>query len=641
MIITSATIDPERFSRHFNNAPIIEVSGRTYPVEVRYRPLASDEPDEEDREQVMAIVEAVDELARHGPADVLVFLSGEREIRETAEELRRHHPPGTEILPLYARLSGDEQSKIFQPHGKRRIVLTTNVAETSLTVPGIKYVIDPGSARISRYSPRTKVQRLPIEPVSRASADQRKGRCGRVSEGVCIRLYSEEDYLSRPLFTEPEILRTNLAAVILQMTALRLGNISDFPFVEPPDARLIRDGYLTLHELGAVTEDNELTPAGRQLARLPVDPRLGRMILAAERENCLAEVLIIASALSVQDPRERPTELAEVADEAHRQFADEASDFLGYLKMWDFFHEKSKHLSNSQLRKQCKQQFLSYIRMREWHDVHQQLFATVTEMGWKPNHNEARADSIHRALLAGLLSNVGNKTETADYAGPRGSKFFLFPGSALFSKRPQWVMAAEVVETTRLYARTVAKISPEWIERAAAHLIKRTYSEPQWNPQRADVIAGEKVSLKGLVIVPHRTVSYGPIEPRTSREIFIHHALVEGEYRTNGEFFKHNQNLTHQVRQLEAKARRNDLLAEPQQRFMFYHGRVPGDVYNGILFERWRKRVEKDTPQLLFMTIEDVAQPEAMEIRADLFPDELRMGNLTFPLTYVHDAGRG
>jgi ATP-dependent helicase HrpA len=640
VIVTSATIDPQRFSNHFGAAPIIEVSGRTYPVELRYRPLKSDDPEEEDREQTLGIIEALDELARHGPGDVLVFLSGEREIRETAEELRKHHPPGTEILPLYARLSGDEQAKIFQPHTRRRIVLATNVAETSLTVPGIKYVIDPGAARISRYSPRTKVQRLPIEPVSRASADQRKGRCGRLSEGVCIRLYAQEDFEKRPLFTEPEILRTNLAAVILQMTALRLGDIDKFPFVEPPDKRLIRDGYLTLHELGAVDEENELTAIGRQLARLPVDPRLGRMILAAERENCLSEVLIIASALSIQDPRERPMEMAEVADEAHEQFVDESSDFLGFLKMWDFFREKSKHLSKSQLRKQCKQQFLSYIRMREWHDVHQQLHALVTEMGWRLNRSAAHPDSIHRALLTGLLANVGNKTEKAEYAGPRGAKFFLFPGSALFDQKPAWVMAAELVETTKLYARTVAKVTPQWIERAAAHLIKKTYTDPQWDARRADVIAGEKVTLRGLVIVPHRTVSYGPIDPRTSREVFIHHALVEGEYRTNGEFFKHNQSLVSQVRLLEAKARRRDLLAEPQQRFAFYSARVPADVYNGILFERWRKQAEKENLRQLCMSISDAARPEATEVRPELFPDQFEISNLRFALTYVYDAGR-
>jgi ATP-dependent helicase HrpA len=640
VIVTSATIDPERFSRHFDNAPIITVSGRTYPVEVRYRPLKSDDPEEEDIEQVHGIVAAVEELARLGWGDVLVFLSGEREIRETAEELRKHHPPQTEILPLYARLSGAEQSRIFQPHGRRRIVLATNVAETSLTVPGIKYVIDAGYARISRYSPRTKVQRLPIEVISQASADQRKGRCGRVSEGVCIRLYSEEDFASRARFTEPEILRTNLAAVILQMKTARLGEIEQFPFLERPDSRLIRDGYLTLHELGAVDDENELTEIGRQLGRLPVDPRVGRMILAADKENCLSEVLIIAAALSVQDPRERPVELAAVADEAHKQFIDENSDFLGYLKIWDFFREKSKHLSNNQQRRQCKQQFLSYLRLREWHEVHQQLHAVVTEMGWKPNHNEAHADRIHRSLLTGLLSNVGNKTETSEYAGLRGAKFNLFPGSVLFSQRPKWVMSAELVETNRLYARTVAKVMPEWIERAAAHLIKRTYSDPQWSSQRGDVIAGERVSLKGLILVPHRTVCYGPIDPRTAREVFIHSALVEGDFRCGGEFLKHNLNLLHEIKRLEAKTRRRDLLAEPAQRFAFYHSRIPMGIFNSPLFEKWRKAVEPDEPRLLFMDLLDIARAEVREIPAGDFPDEIAVGNLKIELTYVHDAAR-
>jgi ATP-dependent helicase HrpA len=559
VIVTSATIDPERFSRHFNNAPIIMVSGRTYPVEVLYRPVKSEDPEEEDREQTHAIVDAVKELSEISSGDVLVFLSGEREIREAAEELRNHHPPETEILPLYARLSGTEQQKIFQPHGRRRIVLATNVAETSLTVPGIKYVIDAGYARISRYSARTKVQRLPIEAISQASADQRKGRCGRVSNGVCVRLYSEQDFLSRAQFTEPEILRTNLASVILQMKTARLGEIEHFPFIERPDSRLIRDGYLTLHELGAVDDENELTPLGRQLGKLPVDPRIGRMILAADHENCLSEVLIIAAALSVQDPRERPVELQTVADQSHKQFENPDSDFLAYLNIWDFFREKSKHLSNSQLRKQLRQNFLSYLRMREWHEVHSQLHAVVTEMGWKPNQNQAAADRIHRALLTGLLANVGNKTETTEYAGLHSSKFNLFPGSVLFKQRPKWVMAAELVETQRLYARTVAKVTPDWIERAAAHIIKHSYSDPQWSVDRGDVIASERVSLKGLVLVPHRSVSYGRIDPRTAREIFIHYALVEGEFRTRAEFFKHNQNLIHDVRLLEAKTRRRDL----------------------------------------------------------------------------------
>jgi ATP-dependent helicase HrpA len=640
IIVTSATIDPERFSKHFNGAPIIMVSGRTFPVEVRYRPLKSEDPEEEDREQVHGILDAVDELSRDGPGDVLVFLSGEREIRETAEELRKHHPPQTEILPLYARLSGAEQSKIFQPHGRRRIVLATNVAETSLTVPGIKYVIDTGFARISQYSARTKVQRLPIEPISRASADQRKGRCGRVSEGICIRLYSPEDFEARPQFTEPEILRTNLAAVILQMKTARLGEIEKFPFVEKPDPRLIRDGYLTLHELGAVDDENELTQIGRHLGKLPVDPRIGRMILAADKENCLTEVLVIASALSVQDPRDRPVELQTVADEAHRQFISESSDFFTFLNIWDFFQEKSKHLSNSQLRKQCKNQFLSYIRLREWHEVHQQIHAVVTEMGFKPNTSDAAPERILRALLTGLLSNVGSKTDTAEYAGLRGSKFFLFPGSMLFSKRPPWVMAAEIVETQRLYARTVAKVMPEWIEQAAVHLLKRTYTDPQWNAQRAEVTAGERVALKGLILVPHRTVSYGPIDPRTSREVFIHHALVEGDFQNPGAFLKHNLGLLHRVRSLEAKTRRQGLLAPPLQWFAFFHSRIPADVYNGILFEKWRKSVERDTPQLLFMQLPDVARADVASIPESDFPDEITAGNLKIELFYLHDSAR-
>ncbi len=640
VIITSATIDPERFSRHFDDAPIIMVSGRTYPVEIRYRPLKSDDPDEEDREQVHGILDAVDELSREGPGDVLVFLSGEREIRETAEELRKHHPPQTDILPLYARLSGTEQARIFQPHGRRRIVLATNVAETSLTVPGIKYVVDTGFARISQYSARTKVQRLPIESISRASADQRKGRCGRVSEGICIRLYSQEDFEARPQFTEPEILRTNLAAVILQMKTAGLGEIEAFPFVERPDPRLIRDGYLTLHELGAVDDENELTQVGRQLGKLPVDPRIGRMILAADQEHCLNEVLIIASALSVQDPRERPAELAAVADEAHSQFTSESSDFFTFLNIWDFFAEKSKHLSNSQLRKQCKNQFLSYMRLREWHEVHKQIHSVITEMGFKPNSSDAAPEKILRALLTGLLANVGCKTGTAEYAGLRGSKFFLFPGSVLFSKKPAWVMAAEVVETQRVYARTVAKILPEWVEKAAAHLLKRTYTDPQWNAQRGEVTAGERVSLKGLILVPHRTVSYGPIDPRTSREVFIHRGMVEGDFRNSGEFLKHNRALSEHVRALEAKTRRQGLLAEPQKRFAFFDARVPADVYSSVLFDRWRREAEKKDPRLLFMSVNDVANADVSAIRESDFPDTLSVGNLSLSLIYLHDAAR-
>ena len=640
VIVTSATIDPERFSKHFENAPIVSVSGRTFPVEVRYRPVKSEDPDEEDREQTHAIVDAVAELSQSSNGDILIFLSGEREIREAAEELRKHHPPHTEILPLYARLSASEQTKIFQPHTRQRIVLATNVAETSLTVPGIKYVIDTGYARMSRYSVRSKVQRLPIEPISQASADQRKGRCGRVSEGICIRLYSEEDFQSRAKFTEPEVLRTNLAAVILQMKTARLGQIEHFPFIERPDSRLIRDGYLTLHELGAVDDENELTPIGKQLGRLPVDPRLGRMILAGDEANCLSEVLVIAAALSVQDPRDRPVEVANVADEAHKQFTSENGDFLTYLNIWDFFREKSKHLSNSQLRKQCKQQFLSYLRLREWYEVHHQLHAVAIEMGLRPNQSPATPERIHRSLLTGLLANVGNKTDTAEYAGLHSGKFHLFPGTSLFSQKPKWVVAAELVETNRLYARTAAKILPEWIEHAAQHLIKRTYSEPHWNAERGDVVASERVSLKGLILVPYRNVSFGRIDPRSAREIFIHFALVEGDFNTQSEFFKHNCNLLEQVRLLQSKTRRNDLVADIRQRFSFYNALIPPEIYNTASFDRWRREIEKENPRLLFMSFADVARSDIGEITATDFPDQLEIGNLKVSLSYLHDTAR-
>ena len=642
VIVTSATIDPDRFSKHFEGAPILMVSGRTYPVDVVYRPLKSDDPDdvEDEKEQADAICDAVEELGRIGNGDVLVFLSGEREIREATEELRNRNYPRTDILPLYARLSTAEQQAVFKPSGKRRVVLATNVAETSLTVPGIRYVVDTGLARISRYSSRTKVQRLPIEPVSQASADQRKGRCGRVAEGVCVRLYSQEDFEQRPRFTEPEILRTNLAAVILQMKWARLGDIETFPFVEKPDPRLIRDGYLTLHELGAVDDENELTQMGRHLGRLPVDPRIARMILAAERENCLAEVMVIAAGLSVQDVRDRPGELAQVADEAHKQFVDPESDFLGYLKIWDFFQEKRKNLSHGQLRKQLKNQFLSYNRLREWADVHEQIAHVVEDLEWRTNDQPAGPDRVHRSLLTGLLSNVGNKTEGTEYAGTRGAKFFLFPGSVLFRVRPPWVMSAEVVETTKLYARTVAKVTPEWVERAAAHLLKYTYTDPQWNANRSDVTAGERVSLRGLILVPHRTVSYGPIDPRTAREVFLHHALVEGDFRTGAKFLAHNLDLLRVAHTLEAKARRRDLVADVTQRYAWYDKRIPAGLYNGPLFDQWRKEAERPNDRLLFMSLADVTRPEAADVRVADYPDELKVGSLTVPLTYVYDFGR-
>jgi ATP-dependent helicase HrpA len=667
LIITSATIDPERFAQHFGTpgkpAPIIEVSGRTYPVDVHYLPPAMDEDGEFD--QVQAILDAIDELSgmprrpppgtalppappipppptgkhperRRGKldGDVLVFLSGEREIRETTEALRKHHPPGVEILPLYARLSGAEQQRVFETRGARRIVLATNVAETSLTVPGIKYVVDPGFARISRYSSRTKVQRLPIEPISRASADQRKGRCGRVSDGVCVRLYSEEDYLARPEFTEPEILRTNLASVILQMKALRLGEVVDFPFVERPESRMIRDGYDTLHELGAVDDRGALTKTGAELAHLPIDPRIGRMILAAADEGCLTEVLIIAAALSIQDPRERPMDKADAADAAHKRFAEmqkegEESDFLTYLHIWKFYQDSSEHLSHSKLRKACQQNFLSATRMREWDEVHRQLHSIVAERGgrYKFNTRAATYESIHRALLAGLLSNVGLKAEAHEFAGARASRFSIFPGSALFKKSPKWVMAAEIVQTTKMYARTVARVQPEWIERAAPHLIKRTFSEPHWDAPRSRVNAFEKVLLYGLEIVARRAVHYGPIDPAVSREMFIAHALVNGEYITRAPFFEHNRRLLRDVQELESKSRRRNLLGPPEKRQAFFDKRLPATVFSGDTFEHWRKQAERENPKVLFMAMSDVLADDAPAIVSkNLFPDTIVLG---------------
>jgi ATP-dependent helicase HrpA len=649
VIVTSATIDPQRFARHFasagKDAPIIEVSGRVYPVEVRYRPPVAEAGDDAtDFDLESAVLAAVGELGRLPPGDILVFLSGERDIREIAEALRKHHPPGTEILPLYARLSAAEQQKVFEPHRGRRIILATNVAETSLTVPGIRYVIDPGMARISRYSTRTKVQRLPIEPISRASADQRKGRCGRVAEGVCIRLYSEDDYLARPQFTEPEVLRTNLASVILQMKSLRLGEVVDFPFVEPPESRYIRDGYDTLHELGAVDERGELTRIGSELARLPIDPRVGRMILGAAEENCLAEVLVIAAALSIQDPRERPMDRQDAADEAHRKFAHEDSDFLSLLNLWTFYQGQSKHLSHSKLRKACQQNYLSAVRMREWDDVYRQLHALVIEMGHHPATRPAEFDAVHRALLTGLLSNVGTKADTFEYSGTRSSRFSIFPGSGLFKKPPKWVMAAEIVQTTRLYARCVAKIQPLWIESLGAHLVKRTYSGPHWEEEKARVAAFEKVLLFGLEIVPRRTVHYGPVDPKLSRELFIHHALVEGEFHTRARFFEHNLGLRDEVEALEAKSRERNLLAEAERRFTFYDKRLPADVYSGELFEAWLKKAERENPKLLFMTLDDLLREGsgAALVTLDKFPPALPLGagsDSRVPLSYHLEPG--
>ena len=639
VIITSATIDPERFSKHFNNAPIIEVSGRTYPVEIRYRPLITDNEDDQDRDRGQSLLAAVDELAREDPGDILVFLPGEREIREAAELLRKHHPAQTEVLPLFGRLSAAQQSEVFKSHSGRRIVLATNVAETSLTVPGIRTVVDTGLARISRYSYRTKVQRLPIESISQASANQRAGRCGRLGPGVCIRLYSEDDYNTRPAFTEPEIQRTNLASVILQMLALKLGDIEDFPFVEAPDSRYIRDGFKLLHELGAVDESERLTDLGRQLARLPVDVRIGRMVLAGRDEHCLREILVIASALSVPDPRERPMDKQQAADEKHKQFIDEQSDFLGYVKLWDFYHEQARHLSQSKLRKLCQTNFISYVRMREWHDIHQQLHGLALEMGMRINQVEGGYEPIHRALLAGLLGNIAFKTDAHEYTGARGITLNVFPGSALFKKQPKWLVAAELVETARRYARTVARIEPVWVERLAEHLIKRSYSDPHWEKKQGHVVASERTTLYGLVLTSSRKIDYGRVNSIEAREIFIRQALVPGELITKATFLGHNQTLVEDVLELEAKSRRRDVLVDEELLFRFFDERLPQHVCNGPQFERWYKQATEGTRDTLKLTRDYLMQHEAAGVTEEDFPPQIEVSGLRLSLDYHFEPG--
>ena len=639
LIITSATIDTERFSRHFDNAPIIEVSGRTWPVEIRYRPLQGEDEDAQDRDMQQAILDAVDELSRIDRGDILVFLPGEREIRDTAEALRKHHPPHTEILPLYARLSAAEQNRVFEGHRGRRIVLATNVAETSLTVPGIRYVIDTGQARISRYSFRNKVQRLPVEKISQASANQRSGRCGRVAAGVAIRLYAEQDFTCRPEFTEPEILRTNLASVILSMATLGLGEVERFPFVEAPDRRQINDGYRLLQELGGMDSGRRITPLGRQLARLPVDPRIGRMILAAGKEGSLQEVLIIAAALTIQDPRERPLEARQQADEAHRRFHDEQSDFLSFLNLWRHYEEQRRHLSQNKLRRYCRDHFLSFVRMREWYEVHSQLLTSAREMGLRPNQQPADYDAVHRALLAGLLGNIAVKTDESLYQGARNIRLSIFPGSGLFKKRPKWIVAAQLIETTRLYAHTVASIDPAWVEPLAAALLKRSYSEPHWEKKPAQVAAYEQVSLYGLIVQPRRRINYGPIDLEESRRIFILQALVQGEYRTRAPFFHHNRKLVEEVEQLEHKSRRHDVLVDDETLFAFYDARIPAGIYSGARFERWRKRAERENPELLFLTRDYLMQHSAAHICGERFPDNIIVNGLPLPLSYRFEPG--
>jgi len=670
LIVTSATIDAERFSRHFGGAPVIEVSGRLYPVEIRYRPLRSSlasvplsprgegsvEPslhaervkgrearvEDEEEDMVQATLDAVDELARApGGGDVLVFLPGEREIRETLDALRQHHPKGAEILPLYARLSFEEQERVFRPGGARRVVLATNVAETSLTVPGIRFVVDTGLARVNRYSYRNKVEQLQVETVSQASANQRAGRCGRVAAGVCIRLFSEEDYRARPQFTDPEILRSSLASVILRMKSLGLGDVEGFPFLDPPAPRMVTDGYQLLAELGAVDECNALTALGRRLARFPIDPRVARMILAAEREQCLAEMLVIAAVLEVDDPRERPFERADAADRAHARFHDEQSDFLALLKVWHHFQEAIEHRkSNRKLTQELREQFLSQRRLREWRDVHHQLTALVAQMGMRANEKPATYEQVHRALIAGLLGNIGSKGEEAgEYLGARGIRFAIFPGSGLRKKQPRWVVAAELVETTRLYARCVARIEPEWVEAAAGDLAKKHYFDPHWQRERAMVSAFERVTLYGLTLVPRRRVNYGPINPKEAREVFIRRALVAGEFDTRAPFFEHNRRLIGEIEALEHKARRRDVLVNEDVIFGFYDGILAPGVVNGAGFERWRAEAERNNPRLLYLTREYLMRHAAADITEAQFPERLRAGEAELKLTYRFEPG--
>ncbi len=644
VIVTSATIDTQRFSEFFGGAPVIEVSGRTYPVEVRYRPEFFEIQDEDDEPVDMneAIAKAVDEIGRGSRVgDILVFLPGEREIRETAETLRKHHPKGTEILPLFSRLTAEEQDRVFEPSGQRRIVLATNVAETSLTVPGIHFVIDTGLARAKRYSPRQKIDQLRIEPVSQAAAKQRAGRCGRVASGVAIRLYAEEDFAARPEFTTPEILRTSLASVILRMAALELGDIADFPFVEPPTPRQVEDGYRSLFELGAIDDKRALTPLGRELARLPVDPRIGRMLVAAREFNCLCEMVILASALSIQDPRDRPQDKRQESDRAHEEFRDESSDFVQLVNLWKFFDEAFRHKeSNRKLWATCREHFLSYVRMREWRDLAGQLREMAAELRIRENATDATYEQVHRALLTGLLSNVGLKAQEGDhYNAPRGIPFALWPGSGLKKNRPRWVMAGELQETTRVYARNVARVEPEWIEKAAAHLVTRTHHEPHWDRQRGEVVAYETVALHGLVIAARRKVSFGRLDPVRAREIFIEGALVAGELDTRQPFFAHNRGLVREVEDLEHRARRQDVLVDDRAIFGFYAARVPAEVRDSRSFEAWYDVAARAEPRLLFLSKADLMRHGAESVTEELFPRQLRLGEHAFALAYRFEPG--
>jgi ATP-dependent helicase HrpA len=692
LVITSATIDPERFAAHFADAqgrpaPIVEVSGRTYPVEIRYRPLVEEQYDDEEgevvvRDQTEAILDAVDELRAEGDGDILVFLPGEREIRDTADALAKKAEGrgggvgGFDVVPLFSRLSAAEQHRVFERHTRQRVVLATNVAETSLTVPGIRYVIDTGVARISRYSLRTKVQRLPIEPISQASANQRSGRCGRLEAGIAIRLYSQEDFAARPEFTEPEILRTSLASVLLQMAALGLGDVARFPFVDPPDARAVRSGVLLLEELGALSSGSggargrspqRLTGLGRKLARLPIDPQLGRMLLEADRLGCLRDVLVITAALSIQDPRERPAEQRARADQLHARFADKGSDFMAWLNLWHHLKEQQQDKGSSAFRRMCRDEHLNYLRVREWQDFEAQLRQVCRQVGMKvprPSSGSGTGsdeDVVHQALLSGLLSHIGLRDTdpstgsgtsgrhagtsgrhagtSGRYLGARGARFSIFPGSGLFKSQPSFVMAAELVETSKLWGRQCAAIDPAWAERLGAHLVKRTYAEPHWSKKRAAVLAAERVTLYGVPLVADRQVSYGKIDPEVSRELFIRHALVQREWHATHRFLEHNQRLLDQAAELEHKARRRDLVVDEETLFDFYDRVVPAGIVSGAHFDAWWKQERRSSPHLLDFDAAMLLHDQAAQVRPEDYPDAWREGSLELPVSYQFEPG--
>ncbi|MFH2140034.1 MAG: ATP-dependent RNA helicase HrpA [Pseudomonadota bacterium] len=642
LIITSATLDAERFSKHFSGAPVLQVSGRTYPVEVRYRPPQKDEEGEM-QDVPQAICSALDELSIGGlRGDVLVFLPGEREIREAAEALRKHQHKGVEILPLFSRLSTAEQDRVFKVGNQRRVVLATNVAETSLTVPNIGYVIDTGVARINRYSIRQKVEQLHIEKIARSAANQRAGRCGRVMSGICIRLYDEEEFTQRPEFSDPEIFRVSLATVILRMSALGLGDVAEFPFIEPPGSRAISDGYQLLHELNAIDEQRQLTKLGHELAKLPLDPKIARLLLAGKQYQCLTEIIIIASALSLQDPRDRPAERREAADAAHQRFIDERSDFLAYLKLWAWFKKGVQHKkSNKQWANECRSHFLSPLRLREWHELHQQLHAQMAEMNMRFNEQPASYEQIHKALLTGLIGNIGTRAvNEPHYLGARETKFFIAPNSVLAKKGAKWVLAAELMETTRLYARCVARIEPQWLEEVGDHLLKRSYFDPHWEKKAAQVAAWERSTLFGLLINPKKRVHYGPMDPQESRAVFIRTALVEGEFNTQAPFFAHNQKLIADIEALEHKSRRPDVLVDDELIFAFYDARIPAGMHNGADFEKWRKEVERENPKLLYLKKDDLMRHEAAGITTEHFPPQLLMNNVSYALAYNFAPGK-